>query len=711
MTESVDIKFLKGVGPARAAQLAAELDIHTIEDLLLHFPSRYVDRSRIYRISELGGEMTQLQIKGQFVRFMVEGEGKRARLTGLFTDGFQHMEVVWFSSVRHFREAYHTGVDYILFGKPSSFHGIWSMAHPEVEPYDPAKPPQGMAAVYPLTDNLRRRSISQQMLRRLVDAALVHPWFTTMQETLPVEIVRAYRLMPLGEAVYNLHKPVDQHALAKARERIKFEELYYLELHILRYARRRQESVPGYHLPKVGRAFNRFYSEVLPFQLTNAQKRVLREIRGDMTAGRQMNRLLQGDVGSGKTMVAFMTLLLAVDNGMQACIMAPTEILASQHYDSISGWCGSLGLECRLLTGSTRVAERREIHDRLLDGSLNIIVGTHALLEEKVEFRRLGIAVIDEQHRFGVAQRARLWSKGTTAPHVLVMTATPIPRTLAMTVYGDLEVSVIDELPPGRKPVETHLVYESNRMAAYRLIQRQLDEGRQAYIVYPLIRENEKLSLKSVEKGLERIAGIFPGVEICCVHGQMKPAEKDAQMQRFVEGKARIMVATTVIEVGVNVPNATVMLIENAERFGLSQLHQLRGRVGRGADRSYCVLMSHDGIKGDTRRRLNIMTETTDGFVISEADMKLRGPGDMEGTQQSGLAFSLRLADLTRDSQILTVARQAAASTLDAFPELYAASETDSAAAAADRHAFALNLVRSQLSRRFPADTDWSRIS
>lgn len=716
--QTVDIKFLKGVGEARAKALASELDIHTIEDLLYHFPVRYIDRNRIYTIGELGGDMTTLQVKGQFVRFVVEGSGRKERLSALFTDGRHHMEVNWFSNIRYFRDAYRTGVEYILFGKPSSYRGTWQMSHPEVEVYDPAKPPSGFVGVYPLTENLRRRSISSQMLHRLALAAIGHPSVRDIPERLPAEIVDAYRLMPLREALVTLHDPSDQHRLAKARERMKFEELYYLELNILRFARHRAARIQGYPLPRVGEHFNRFYTDVIPFELTGAQKRVIHEIRGDMVSGRQMNRLLQGDVGSGKTMVAFMTMLLAVDNGMQACIMAPTEILATQHYESISGWCEALGLQVRLLTGSTRVPMRREIDTMLREGSLDILVGTHALLEEKVTFRNLAVAVIDEQHRFGVAQRARLWKKGAVAPHVLVMTATPIPRTLAMTVYGDLEVSVIDELPPGRKPVETHLFTDETRVSVYRLLQRQLDEGRQAYIVYPLIHENEKLELKSLEEGLKRLGGIFPGVEFACVHGQMRPEEKDYQMQRFVSGEARIMVATTVIEVGVNVPNATVMVIENAERFGLSQLHQLRGRVGRGSDRSYCLLMTHSHIGQDTRKRLTIMTETTDGFLISEADMKLRGPGDIEGTQQSGLAFNLKMASLTRDGQILGLARDAAQATLDAFPELSSASLATPAACATppaadgeDPRAATLSLLLGELRRRFAKEVDWSRIS
>ena len=707
-----DIKFLKGVGEARAKVLASELDATRVSHLLYYFPNRYVDKSRVFKISELRENLSMMQVRGQFVRFVTEGEGRRKRLVGLFTDGQRHMEVVWFSNVSYFLNAYQIGREYLLFGKPTLYRNTWQMSHPEVELFDPEKKPEGLVGIYPLTETLRKKGLSSRFFRTVIQKNFPEEAFDSVEETLPREVIERYRLLPLGPALRNLHNPQNLDLLEKARERMKFEELFYLELNILRFARERNEKISGYRLPRVGEYFNSFYKNHIPFSLTGAQQRVIREIRNDMLEGRQMNRLLQGDVGSGKTMVAFMVMLLAVDNGLQACLMAPTEILASQHYSTLSQWCRALGLEVRLLTGSSTVKERREIDEMLKSGELDIIVGTHALLEEKVTFSKLGVAVIDEQHRFGVAQRARLWKKGAVAPHILVMTATPIPRTLAMTVYGDLEVSVIDELPPGRKPVDTRLFYEEDRMGVYRHIMKQIEEGRQAYIVYPLIQENEKLELKSLEKGVERLSQIFKDVEICYVHGRMKPAEKDARMQRFVDGHAKILVATTVIEVGVNVPNATVMLIENAERFGLSQLHQLRGRVGRGADNSYCILMSKQNIGADTRKRLKIMTETTDGFLISEADMKIRGPGDIEGTQQSGLAFNLKIANLARDGQILSLAREAAKSVLDRYPAIYNLDLTkNSWQVDGDENGKTVALLTLELHKRFSKTFDWSRIS
>lgn len=707
-----NLTYLKGIGEARAKLLASELDLHTVKDLLYYFPTRYVDKSRIYKISELFDTGSQVQVKGRFVRFVTEGEGRRKRLIGLFSDGHRHMEVVWFANLKYFTDRYRPGKDYLLFGKPTVYNGNWQMAHPEIEEYNPEKPPAGLVGVYPLTDQLRKKGLSSKFFRTVAANALQHKEFQTMPETLPKEVVEAYSLMPLKDALKHLHNPSNQSDLKKARERMKFEELYYFELNILRFARERDAKVPGYVLQKVGDKFNEFFFNILPFTLTDAQKRVLREIRADMGTGRQMNRLLQGDVGSGKTMVAFMSLLLAVDNGLQGALMAPTEILASQHYASLKPWCDTIGINIRLLTGSTRTKERREIHEMLESGELDILVGTHALIEDNVRFKRLGLAVIDEQHRFGVAQRAKLWSKGTTAPHVLVMTATPIPRTLAMTVYGDLEVSVIDQLPPGRKKIETRLYFEESRMSAYRLVMQQIRQGRQAYIVYPLIHENDKLELKSLEAGIERLREIFKGVELSYVHGQMKPAEKDYQMQRFVDGETKLMVATTVIEVGVNVPNATVMLIENAERFGLSQLHQLRGRVGRGSDMSYCILMSKQKGSADTKKRLGIMTETTDGFLISEADMKLRGPGDLEGTQQSGIAFNLRIANLTQDGQLLSLARKTAMQTLDAFPEIYQMDITSNSwISPRGRSQESYSILLRELHTRFGKTKDWSRIS
>lgn len=708
----MDIKYLKGIGDARAKLLSKELDINSFEDLLNYFPFRYVDRSKVYKINEFVDNGTQIQVKGRFLRFATEGEGRRKRLVALFSDGRYNMEVLWFSNHAYFKQAYDNDKEYLLFGKPTYYKGVWSMVHPEIEIFDPQKPPMGNVGVYPLTEQLRKKGLSSKFFHNVLASALQHKQFQELKESLPGEIIKANHLMSRQEAYRHLHSPSDPLSLKKARERMKFEELYYLQLNILRFAKGRQQKSKGYELPKVGEKFNVFFKEVLPFDLTGAQKRVIKEIRGDMLGGHQMNRLLQGDVGSGKTMVAFLVMLLGVDNGLQATLMAPTEILATQHFYTLKEWGDKIGVNVRLLTGSTRKKERTEIHEKLLSGEIDILIGTHALLEETVKFKKLGIAVIDEQHRFGVAQRAKLWKKGRIAPHVLVMTATPIPRTLAMTVYGDLEVSVIDELPPGRTPVDTRLFFEENRNTVYQLVTRQIREGRQAYIVYPLIHENDKLELKSLESGIERLRNIFQGVEICFVHGQMKPDEKDFQMQKFVSGEARIMVATTVIEVGVNVPNASVMIIENAERFGLSQLHQLRGRVGRGADKSYCVLMSRQGGSRETKKRLGIMTETTDGFLISEADMKLRGPGDLEGTQQSGLAFNLKIANLATDGQILNLARKAAKETLEAFPFIY---DTDLTLREwkipQGPYSEAVSIIQSELHRRFSKEVNWSRIS
>lgn len=708
-----DIMYLKGVGEKRAKLLASELDIHTFRDLLYYFPFRHLDRSRFYRIRELNGEMPHVQIRGRFISFSIEGEGARKRLVGLFNDGERLLQTVWFSRVNALKDLYKTGVDYVIFGKPTPYRGDFNMAHPEVTQYNPDNPPRGFQGVYNMTDGLRKAGYSPRFLSTLVKNLISHPAFQTIPETMPLELLKAFGLMPLREALTNLHFPTDAAALQRARERMKFEELFYLQMHILRFARARGRKNSGLVFSRIGNFFNGFYNNCIPFELTGAQKRVLKEIRNDMRTGRQMNRLLQGDVGSGKTMVAFMTMLMACDNECQGAIMAPTEILAAQHFETLREWGDKIGLSVRLLTGNTRAKERREIHAGLEDGSVNIIVGTHALIEDTVKFKRLGVVIIDEQHRFGVAQRARMWSKNVVPPHVLVMTATPIPRTLAMTVYGDLDVSVIDELPPGRKPVLTMLKFDDNRMEVNRLLGRELEAGRQVYIVYPLISENPKLELKSVETGFERICGIFPQYKVVFVHGRMKADAKDAQMQKFVSGEARILVATTVIEVGVNVPNASVMLIENAERFGLSQLHQLRGRVGRGSDRSYCILMTKQNCGGDTRKRLNIMAETSDGFLISEADMKIRGPGDMEGTQQSGLAFALNIANLATDGQILNFARRAALQILNAHPELVETEgdDCDRAEGKLFLSPQSIDTLRSELRYRFSKKVDWSQIS
>ena len=687
-----DIKFLKGVGPKRAELLQKELGITTFYDLLTHYPTHYLDRTKVYRIRELNEEMSMVQVRGRFVTFTVRGEGAKARLVGLFSDGHSTMEVVWFRQIRKLKDAYQTATDYILFGKPTYYNGIAQMVHPEVDSPSSLAAVSGLRGVYPLTEKLRNGGFSSRTFHTM--AMNVIAATSSINDPMPAEIVTRNGLMPLREALTAIHNPRTHQEAARARERLKFDELFYLQLDILRYAKGRKQTIGGYRFSRIGDYFNRFYFEQLPFELTGAQKRVIKEIRADMGSGRQMNRLLQGDVGSGKTLVALLCMLIALDNGMQACLMAPTEILATQHFETLRSLTAPLGISVALLTGSTPMARRREIHAGLMDGSIHILVGTHAVLEDPVEFSRLGFAVIDEQHRFGVAQRARLWGKSHMPPHVLVMTATPIPRTLAMTVYGDLDVSIIDQLPPGRKPVVTLLRYDENREQVYRAIGSQLNQGRQVYIVHPLIKDNDKLALKSLEEGYETICNVFPQRKVAFVHGQMKPAEKDYQMQLFASGQADILVATTVIEVGVNVPNASVMVIENAERFGLSQLHQLRGRVGRGADQSYCILMSKRTIGRDTRKRLEIMTSTSDGFLIAEADMKLRGPGDIEGTMQSGLAFDLKIASLAADGQIMTLARREAETILDHDPTLAAHPA-----------------LTSRLKALFARNLDWSRIS
>ena len=657
------------MGPKRAELLDKNLGIKTFHDLLYHFPTHYIDRRSVYRIIDFAGDdMPSLQVRGRFVSFNVQGEGAKMRLIGLFSDGSGLMEVVWFQRIKSLRQLYHTATEYILFGKPSNFNGRWSMVHPEVDTPENATTQGGFRGVYPLTEQLRNRGFSSRTFANAATEIL--SGIRTVSETLTPQIITRHRLMGLHEALTAIHSPQSPQQLEQARFRLKFEELFYLQLDIQRYVRRRNGTIKGFLFPRIGHFFNTFYSQFLPFPLTGAQKRVIKEIRADMATGCQMNRLLQGDVGSGKTLVALLCMLIALDNNAQACLMAPTEILATQHFETISSMVAPMGINVKLLTGSTRKKAREEIHSQLTDGSLHILIGTHAVIEDNVKFKNLGFIVIDEQHRFGVAQRARLWTKNIIPPHVLVMTATPIPRTLAMTVYGDLDVSVIDELPPGRKPVQTLLRYEENRFATYQGIGRQLRLGRQVYIVYPLIKENEKLDLKSLEEGYENICETFRDYKVAFVHGQMKPQEKEYQMGLFASGEAHILVATTVIEVGVNVPNATTMLIENAERFGLSQLHQLRGRVGRGEGQSYCILMSKRKIAADTRKRLELMTSTTDGFAIAEADMQMRGPGDIEGTMQSGMPIDLHIANLATDGQIVQLARDTACEILDTDPEL-----------------------------------------
>lgn len=665
-----DIKFLPGVGPKRAELFNKELGIYSYEDLLYYYPYKYIDRSRTYTIREINGTMPYIQLRGKIVRYETQGEGYKRRLTAIFADATGTIELVWFKGIKYIQDRYKPGTEYTLFGRPTLFGSRLNIAHPEIDPVDvEIDGNTGLQPYYTTTEKMKSHFLNSKAVQKII-ATLWKVIPRSLPETLPAAVIARAHVIYLSEALYNIHFPQSPDVLRKAQFRLKFEELFYLQLNILRYTRQRMRRLGGFPFGTIGEHFNRFYRECLPFELTGAQKRVLKEIRADVGSGRQMNRLLQGDVGSGKTLVALMAMLMAVDNGYQACMMAPTEILATQHYETLSSLLRPIGVRTELLTGSTRKKQREEIHEGLVSGDVKILVGTHALLEDTVVFSNLGFVVIDEQHRFGVEQRSRLWRKNSRPPHILVMTATPIPRTLAMTVYGDLDVSVIDELPPGRKPVTTIHRYDNRRAELYESIRRQIEQGRQVYIVYPLIQESEKIDLKNLEEGFKQIREVFPEYTVCMVHGKMKPAEKDAEMQRFVGGEAQIMVATTVIEVGVNVPNATVMVIENAERFGLSQLHQLRGRVGRGADQSYCVLVTSHKLSEDTRKRIEIMTRTNDGFEISEADLQLRGPGDMEGTQQSGIAFDLRIANIAKDGQILQLARDIAGEVLDADPDL-----------------------------------------
>lgn len=663
-----DIKYLQGVGPQRAAMLNKELDVFSLHDLLYYFPYKYVDRSRLYYIHEIDGNMPYIQLKGQILSFETIGEGRQRRLVAHFSDGTGVIDLVWFQGIKYLMGRYKAHEDYIVFGKPTVFNGRINVAHPDIDPAkDLTLSSMGLQPYYNTTEKMKRAGLNSHALEKLTGNA-----FALLQgkfpETLSSQIVEQHHLISLDEALRNIHFPQNPEKLRKAQYRLKFEELFYVQLNILRYAKDRQRKYLGLYFERVGEVFNTFYSQNLPFQLTGAQKRVIKEIRKDMGSGKQMNRLLQGDVGSGKTLVALMSMLIALDNGYQACMMAPTEILAAQHYETISRLLFGMNVRVELLMGSVKGKKREAILKDLVTGDVKILIGTHAVLEDTVNFSSLGMVVIDEQHRFGVAQRAKLWAKNTTPPHVLVMTATPIPRTLAMTLYGDLDVSVIDELPPGRKPIQTIHQFDNRRASLYAGIRKQIAEGRQVYIVYPLIKESEKMDIKNLEEGYENICAEFPECKVSKVHGQMKPAEKDAEMQRFVNGETQIMVATTVIEVGVNVPNASVMVIENAERFGLSQLHQLRGRVGRGADQSYCILVTSYKLADETRKRLEIMVQTCDGFEIAEADLKLRGPGDLEGTQQSGVAFDLKIADIARDGQLLQYVREVASGILDKDP-------------------------------------------
>ena len=673
-----NIEYCKGVGAKRADILRKELGVKSALDLLYQFPYKYIDRSRFYYIHEIEDEDTYVQIIGHITEWHTVGAGATQRLTATFTDGRHTIELVWFKGIKYLK--LERNVKYLLFGKPSRFNHQYNFVHPELTPMSKVQPEmtKGLEPHYNTTEGMKRAGMNSKAIRTITSQLIPHLRQQRMPDTLGMDLVEKYHLMGISEALCNIHFPSDMIAMQKARERMKFEELFYIQMQILRQMKRREQN-EGFTMPIVGKYFNSFYKTCLPFDLTNAQKRVVREIQSDIKSGRQMNRLLQGDVGSGKTMVALLTALLAIDNGYQVCIMAPTEILANQHYESITQFLSPLALspnspvaspKVALLTGSTTAKQRQPIHEQLLNGEINLLIGTHALIEDSVQFANLGLCIIDEQHRFGVAQRAKLWNKNARPPHILVMTATPIPRTLAMTVYGDLQVSIIDELPPGRKPVQTLHYVNTRRTSINQFIEQQIALGRQVYVVYPLIKENEKMELQDLQNGYNQLCQTFPNYRISMVHGQMRAKDKDEQMRRFASGETQILVATTVIEVGVNVPNASVMIIENAERFGLSQLHQLRGRVGRGAEQSYCILLTNVEQSKDTRKRMDIMVATNDGFRIAEADLQLRGPGDLEGTQQSGLPFELRIASLTHDGQILDLARQAAMEILDADPLL-----------------------------------------
>lgn len=665
-----DVMYLPGVGPKKKEILSKELGIQTWRDLLEHFPYKYVDRSRIYRISEISGDMPFVQIRGRMLGYDEYAMGARKkRIVGHFSDGHGVVDLVWFQGAQYIYKNYPIGKELIVFGRPTVYGGRYQFAHPDIDDASQLQlSDMGMQPYYMTTERMKKAGINSRAMEKMTKT-LVTKLPETLPETLPPYITGPLHLISRLEALRQIHYPHNAREMQQARYRLKFEELFYVQLNILRYASDHRRKYRGYIFSRVGAQLNDFYRNHLPFDLTNAQKRVVREIRDDIASGRQMNRLLQGDVGSGKTLVALMAMLIAIGNGYQACIMAPTEILAEQHLATIRQMLGDMDIHVELLTGVVKGRRRADILDRLSKGEIDILVGTHAVIEDAVVFARLGLAVVDEQHRFGVAQRARLWAKSEMPPHILVMTATPIPRTLAMTLYGDLDVSVIDELPPGRKPIQTLHKYDTQTTSLYQGIRQQIDSGRQVYIVYPLIEESEKSDLKNLEDGFEAMREIFPQYRLSKVHGRMKPKDKDAEMQRFASGETQILVATTVIEVGVNVPNASVMVILDAQRFGLSQLHQLRGRVGRGAEQSYCILVTTFKLSEETRKRIDIMCETNDGFRIAEADLKLRGPGDLEGTQQSGIAFDLKIADIARDGQIVQLAREQAQAIIDRDPE------------------------------------------
>ncbi len=701
MSELLDseIKFLPGVGPKRAELLEAEAGIRTFGDLIYYFPYKYIDKTRFYKVSELDTDMQYVQIRGKIRRFSTEGGGRGSRLTADFYDDTGMVRLVWFKGHKWVLNAYKIEKEYIIYGKPTLFSGAFNIVHPEVEEVEKreTRVSSALEAQYNTTEKMKDHFLHSKAIARLM-ATVFSQTSLRFAETLPVSITGQMRLMSLSDALFRIHFPDSNQDIENARFRLKFEELFYIQLNLLRYKGSRTKNTRGFLFSVVGEKLNSFYANNLPFTLTEAQKRVIREIRADLGSGHQMNRLLQGDVGSGKTMVALMSMLIGADNGFQSCLMAPTEVLAIQHFNSISKFVRGIDAEVALLTGSTKRKERARIEQGLLDGSISILIGTHALIEENVRYMNLGLVIIDEQHRFGVAQRAKLWQKSDCPPHVLVMTATPIPRTLAMTLYGDLDVSVIDEMPPGRKPVKTMSFTDAEREKVFGFMRRQIEDGRQIYVVYPLIRESETLDYKDLEDGLESMARAFPPPQYCIsvVHGRMTSKDKEISMSLFRRGQAQIMVATTVIEVGVDIPNASVMVIESAERFGLSQLHQLRGRVGRGADQSYCILMTSHKRSTEASERINTMIATNDGFEIAEADLRMRGPGDLEGTQQSGMAFDLKIADLGKDGQILNLARSRAEEILGDDPELA-------------RHEN--QVLKSTLRRLFGKKFSWSEIS
>lgn len=694
-----NITYLSGVGPKRAELLNKELRVFTFRDLLYYFPYKYIDRTRFYKIAELDPDLPFVQVKGRITGYSTEGIGAGKRLVADFQDETGTIKLVWFKGGKWITGSYSPGIEYVVFGKPGVFNGIVNIVHPEIEGTDKLAERfnSALQAQYSTTEKLKNQFITSKVINKLI-GNLLQQLKTRLPETLPSYLVARYKIMDLHESLHKIHFPANPDELEKARYRLKFEELFYIQLNLLRYKTNRNLKFKGFVFSSVGNNFNNFYFNNLPFTLTNAQKRVMKEIRRDLGSGRQMNRLLQGDVGSGKTLVALMSMLIATDNGYQACIMAPTEILANQHYQTITKLLEGIDIKVFMLTGSSKKVSRKSIAEALLDKSLNILIGTHALLEDNVQFGNLGLVIIDEQHRFGVAQRALLWQKNLNPPHILVMTATPIPRTLAMTLYGDLDVSVINELPPGRVPVKTMHFTDSERNKVFGFVRNQIAQHRQIYIVYPLIKESEKMDYKDLEDGWDTISRVFPAPEYCIsiVHGKMTPATKEASMKLFKEGYAHILIATTVIEVGVDIPNATVMIIESAERFGLSQLHQLRGRVGRGADQSYCILMTSDKLSREAAKRIEVMIGTNDGFEIAETDLQLRGPGDIEGTQQSGIPFDLKIASLGKDGQIIEYVRTIADDILNKDPLLEQNQNL---------------ILRHELNRLFSQTQSWSNIS